>query len=37
MADVKAALPVQGKIASLNVSNAAAVLMYEMLKQRMEK
>ncbi len=37
MVDVKAALPVQGKISSLNVSNAAAVLMYEMLRQRMKK
>ncbi len=35
--DIKTALPIRGKIASLNVSNAAAVMMYEILKQRMHK
>ncbi len=35
--DIKTALPIRGKIASLNVSNAAAVMIYEILKQRMHK
>ena len=33
MADVTVRIPVKGKISSLNVSAAAAVLMYEMVKQ----
>ena len=33
MADVTVKIPVKGKISSLNVSSAAAVLMYEMVKQ----
>lgn len=32
--DIKAAIPVLGQIASLNVSNAAAILMYEIVRQR---
>ena len=35
--DIKAALPVNGKIASLNVSNAASVLIYDIIRQRMQK
>ncbi len=35
-ADVTVKIPVKGKIASLNVSAAAAVLMYEMVKQNAE-
>jgi 23S rRNA (guanosine2251-2'-O)-methyltransferase len=30
------ALPVRGRIESLNVSAAAAVLMYEILQQRLD-
>jgi len=33
MADVAVKIPVKGQVASLNVSAAAAVLMYEMVKQ----
>ena len=33
MADMAIKIPVKGKISSLNVSTAAAVLMYEMVKQ----
>ena len=33
MADVAVKIPVKGRVASLNVSAAAAVLMYEMVKQ----
>ncbi|MDA3866570.1 MAG: 23S rRNA (guanosine(2251)-2'-O)-methyltransferase RlmB [Salinivirgaceae bacterium] len=36
MVDVQAALPINGKIESLNVSNAAAVMMYEIVRQRSE-
>ena len=36
LADVTVKIPVKGQISSLNVSAAAAVLMYEMLKQRVE-
>lgn len=35
MADVKAKLPIVGEVASLNVSVAAGVFMYEALEQRM--
>lgn len=34
MADVRAKLPIHGEVQSLNVSVAAAVFMYEMLRQR---
>lgn len=34
MADVRAKLPIMGQVQSLNVSVAAAVFMYEMLRQR---
>ncbi len=34
MADVRAKLPILGEVQSLNVSVAAAVFMYEMLRQR---
>ena len=34
LADVRAKLPIKGEIQSLNVSVAAAVFMYEMLRQR---
>jgi 23S rRNA (guanosine2251-2'-O)-methyltransferase len=33
LADILVKIPVQGKISSLNVSAAAAVLLYEMVKQ----
>jgi 23S rRNA (guanosine2251-2'-O)-methyltransferase len=33
MADVAVKIPVKGQVASLNVSAAAAVLIYEMVKQ----
>lgn len=35
MSDVKAQLPIVGEVASLNVSVAAGVMMYEALEQRM--
>lgn len=34
LADVRAKLPIQGQVQSLNVSVAAAVFMYEVLRQR---
>ena len=34
MADIRAKLPIMGKVQSLNVSVAAAVFMYEVLRQR---
>lgn len=34
MADLRAKLPIRGEVQSLNVSVAAAVFMYEMLRQR---
>lgn len=34
LADVRAALPIRGEIQSLNVSVAAGIFMYEMLRQR---
>lgn len=34
LADVRAKLPIRGEVQSLNVSVAAAVFMYEMLRQR---
>lgn len=34
MADIRAKLPIKGKVQSLNVSVAAAVFMYEVLRQR---
>jgi len=34
LSDVKAAIPVRGEIASLNVSAAASVLLYEAVRQR---
>jgi 23S rRNA (guanosine2251-2'-O)-methyltransferase len=34
LADVRAKLPILGQIQSLNVSVAAAVFMYEVLRQR---
>ena len=37
MADVTVKIPVKGKIASLNVSAAAAILMYEIVKQNLTK
>ena len=37
MADVTVKIPTKGKIASLNVSAAAAILMYEMVKQNLTK
>jgi len=36
LADVTVKIPVKGKVASLNVSAAAAVLIYEIVKQRIE-
>lgn len=36
MSDVRAKLPIVGEVASLNVSVAAGVMMYEALEQRME-
>ena len=35
--DLVAAIPMQGSLGSLNVSNAGAVLMYEILRQRARK
>ncbi|MBR2782605.1 MAG: 23S rRNA (guanosine(2251)-2'-O)-methyltransferase RlmB [Firmicutes bacterium] len=35
--DLVAAIPMQGSLGSLNVSNAGAVLMYEILRQRTRK
>lgn len=32
--DIQAALPINGKIASLNVSNAASVMIYDIVRQR---
>ena len=37
LADEKAALPMTGEISSLNVSVAAAVMMYEAVRQRIKK
>ena len=37
LADEKAAIPMSGEITSLNVSVAAAVLMYEAVRQRTVK
>ena len=37
LADEKAALPMTGEISSLNVSVAAAVMMYEAVRQRINK
>ena len=34
LADVKAAIPMAGEIGSLNVSIAAAVMLYEAVRQR---
>jgi 23S rRNA (guanosine2251-2'-O)-methyltransferase len=34
MTDVRAKLPIMGQVQSLNVSVAAAVFMYEVLRQR---
>ena len=34
MSDVRACLPMVGEVASLNVSVAAGVMMYEALEQR---
>lgn len=36
MADVRASLPIKGEIQSLNVSVAAGVFMYEVLRQRVD-
>ncbi len=36
MADIKVSIPVNGRISSLNVSAAASVLIYEILRQREE-
>ena len=36
LADVKAAIPMAGEIGSLNVSIAAAVMLYEAVRQRQE-
>ena len=33
IADIVVKIPIKGKVSSLNVSAAAAVLMYEMVKQ----
>ncbi|MCF6353464.1 MAG: 23S rRNA (guanosine(2251)-2'-O)-methyltransferase RlmB, partial [Cyclobacteriaceae bacterium] len=35
MADQKAKIPINGRIASLNVSTSAGVIIYEALRQRM--
>ena len=37
MADVTVKIPVKGKVASLNVSAAAAVVLFEIVKQRIDK
>ena len=37
LSDEKAALPMSGEITSLNVSVAAAVMMYEAVRQRLAK
>ena len=37
MSDIKAKLPIVGEVASLNVSVAAGVMMYEALEQRLGK
>lgn len=34
--DIKAGLPMKGKIASLNVANAASIFIYEIVRQRMQ-
>ena len=34
--DIKAKIPIQGQIASLNVSVATGVILYEVLRQRRE-
>ena len=36
LCDVRASLPIKGEVQSLNVSVAAAVFMYEALRQRQE-